>query len=111
MAAIFLSIYGKEGLRELAEHNLAKANYAARTLGAQAGAKLLFDGAPRFNEFVLQTDEAPDSLSQRLMEQKIVGGVDLRKWYPELGNATLWCATEVMPRQRIDDAAKVLLEK
>jgi glycine dehydrogenase subunit 1 len=108
MATIFLCVYGKEGLRELAEHNLAKADYAARTLGTQSGVKLLFTGAPRFNEFVLQTDESPDALGERLMAEKIVGGVDLRKWYPELGNATLWCATEVMPRQRIDDAAKVV---
>jgi glycine dehydrogenase subunit 1 len=108
MAAIFLSVYGKEGMRELAEHNLAKADYAARTLGAQSGAKLLFTEAPRFNEFVLQTEEAPGALGVRLMAEKIVGGVDLGKWYPELGNATLWCATEVVPRDRIDLAAKVL---
>ena len=55
MATIFLTVYGKEGIRELAEHNLAKADYAAKTLSAQPGAKLLFKGAPRFHEFVLQT--------------------------------------------------------
>ena len=59
MATIFLAVYGKEGIRELAEHNLAKADYAAKTLGRQPGAKLRFTGAPRFHEFVLQTDEAP----------------------------------------------------
>ena len=32
MATIFLTVYGKEGIRELAEHNLAKADYAAKTL-------------------------------------------------------------------------------
>ena len=53
MATIFLTVYGKEGIRELAEHNLAKADYAAKTLGPQPGAKLLFKGAPRFHEFVL----------------------------------------------------------
>jgi glycine dehydrogenase subunit 1 len=108
MATIFLSVYGKEGIRELAEHNLAKADYAAKTLGAQAGAKLRFTGAPRFHEFVLQTEEAPSALSARLLENKIVGGVELSRWYPELKNCTLWCATEVMPRETIDKAAKVL---
>ena len=44
MATIFLTVYGKEGIRELAEHNLAKAAYAAKTLSEQPGAKLLFDG-------------------------------------------------------------------
>jgi glycine dehydrogenase subunit 1 len=108
MATIFLTIYGKEGIRELAEHNLAKAAYAADTLAAQAGAKLLFHGAPRFHEFVLQTTESPSQWSQRLLDEKIVGGLDLSRWYPELGNATLWCATELNTRAQIDTAAKVL---
>jgi glycine dehydrogenase subunit 1 len=108
MATIFLCVYGKEGIRELAEHNLAKADYAATALGAQPGAKLLFTGAPRFHEFVLQTEEAPAAWSQRLMEAKIVGGIELSKWYPELGNATLWCATEMITRENIDTAARIL---
>ena len=108
MATIFLSVYGKEGIRELAEHNLAKAAYAAQKLGSQPGAKLLFTGAPRFHEFVLQTEESPAQWSQRLLDQKIVGGIDLSRWYPELSNATLWCATEVVTREQIDTAAGAL---
>jgi glycine dehydrogenase subunit 1 len=101
-------VYGKEGIRELAEHNLAKAAYATKTLSAQHGAKLLFAGSPRFNEFVLQTEEAPAAWSQRLMDKMIVGGIELSRWYPELGNATLWCATELVTREQIDTAAKTL---
>src|SRR5579862_1404806 len=108
MATVFLTVYGKEGIRELAEHNLAKADYAAKALAAAPGAKLLFEGAPRFNEFVLETDEAPAAWSSRLMDEKIVGGVELSRWYPELENATLWCATEMMPRTTIDAAARAL---
>jgi len=108
MATIFLTVYGKEGIRELAEHNLAKADYAAKALSAQPGAKLLFSGAPKFHEFVLQTEEAPATWSKRLLDEKIVGGIELSRWYPELGNATLWCATEVVTREQIDAAAKVL---
>jgi glycine dehydrogenase subunit 1 len=108
MATIFLSVYGKEGIRELAEHNLAKADYTAKTLSAAPGAKRLFTGAPGFNEFVLQTDEAPAAWSKRLLDEKIVGGIELSRWYPELKNATLWCATEIITRKQIDTAAKVL---
>jgi glycine dehydrogenase subunit 1 len=111
MATIFLSVYGKEGIRELAEHNLAKASYAAKTLSAQPGAKLRFTGAPRFNEFVLKTEESPERWSQRLLDAKIVGGVDLSRWYPELHNCTLWCATEIITRAQIDAAAKALVAK
>jgi glycine dehydrogenase subunit 1 len=108
MTTIFLTVYGKEGMRELALQNLAKAKYAADTLGAQG--KLLFAKTPRFHEFVLQTDEAPELLQARLLEKKIIGGLSLAKWYPELGNATLWCATELMTRAQIDGAAAVVAD-
>ena len=110
MATIFLTVYGKEGIRELAEHNLAKAAYAASALSQVPGVKQLFTGAPHFHEFVLQTLEEPELWNQRLMDIKIVGGVELSRWYPELENATLWCATEVVPREVMDKAASVLAE-
>src|SRR5271154_4455729 len=53
MVTIFLTVYGKEGLRELAEHNLAKSRYLSSQL-EKSGAKLLFTGAPRFHEFVIE---------------------------------------------------------
>jgi glycine dehydrogenase subunit 1 len=106
MATVFMTVYGKEGIRELALQNLAKTDYAAKALGAQG--KLLFGGAPRFNEFVLQTDETPEAMQARLLDEKILGGVALKRWYPELGNATLWCATELTTREQIDRAASVL---
>jgi len=108
MATIFMTVYGKQGIRELAVQNLAKTKYAADTLGAQG--KVLFASTPRFHEFVLQTDEDPEQLNARLLEKKIIGGLDLRKWYPELGNATLWCATELTTREQIDIAAGVVVQ-
>jgi glycine dehydrogenase subunit 1 len=108
MTCIYLTIYGREGIRELAEQNLAKAHYAAQILAATPGSKLLFADSPRFNEFVLSTVETPDVLNAQLLKQKIIGGLPLANWYPELPNATLWCATEQNSRQQIDAAAAVL---
>ncbi len=108
MTTIFLTVYGKQGMRDLAVQNLAKAKYAADTLGTQG--KLLFAGTPRFHEFVLQTDEDPEQVNARLLENKIIGGLSLKNWYPELGNATLWCATELTTREQIDAAAAVLAD-
>jgi glycine dehydrogenase subunit 1 len=110
MTTIFLTVYGKEGIRELALQNLAKARYAADTLGSSPDAKLLFGATPRFHEFVVQTEESTESLSARLLDKKIIGGLPLAKWYPELGNATLWCATELTTREQIDAAAAVLAD-
>src|SRR5271170_5048324 len=110
MTTIFITVYGKEGIRELALQNLAKAKYAAETLGSAPESKLLFKNSPRFNEFVLQNEESPESLAERLLERKIVGGLSLAQSYPELGNASLWCATELTTREQIDHAAAVLAE-
>jgi glycine dehydrogenase subunit 1 len=110
MTTIFLTVYGKEGIRELALQNLAKARYAADTLGSLPDAKLLFKDTPRFHEFVLHTDEPVETISARLLEKKIIGGLPLAKWYPELGNASLWCTTELTTREQIDGAADVLAD-
>src|ERR1700743_2660627 len=72
MATIYMTVYGKQGIKDLAVQNLAKAQYAARTLSASG--KLLFDGTPRFHEFVLQTSETPEQLNARLLDSKIIGG-------------------------------------
>ena len=107
MTTIFLTVYGKQGLRELAEQNLAKAHYASTTLASEA--ILLFEGAPRFHEFVLQTEASAEETNAALLEHKIIGGLPLARWYPELGpNASLWCATELTTRTQIDAAAKAL---
>ncbi len=105
MCNIFMTIYGRQGLKELAQHNLAKAHYAAEQF-KKSGAKLVFDGAPFFNEFVIQTSGDPHVINDKLLEQKIVGGFPLKKFYPELGNASLWCCTETTSRTTIDAAAK-----
>ncbi len=108
MATIFLTVYGKEGIRELALHNLAKASYAAQQFSSIGGARLLFAASPRFHEFVLQTSEAPEQLNAQLLKQKVIGGLPLSRWYPELGNASLWCTTELNTREQIDHAASLL---
>ncbi len=108
MATVFLTVYGKDGLREVAVQNLAKAEFARTTLTAQSGAEALFGASPRFNEFVLVTEEPVAVMQARLLEQKILGGVDLSRWYPELGHATLWCATELNTRAQMEAAATTL---
>jgi len=108
MATIYMCIYGREGLRELAQQNLAKADYAAKQFAAQSGAKILFSGSPRFNEFVVQTKDAPTVINERLRTQKIVGGLPLTEEYPELGNAAVWCCTETVTKQNIETAAKAV---
>ena len=111
MVTIFMTVYGKQGMKELAEQNLAKADYLRKTLvgsGAQGGAKTLFDGTPRFHEFVLDAGAPAAQVNEALLGRGIIGGLALAKWYPELGeNAALWCATELTTRAQMDAAAEV----
>ena len=107
MVTIFLTVYGKQGLRELAEHNLEKSDYLKGALSTDA--KVLFEGAPRFHEFVLETPSGAAETNEALLAQKIIGGLPLAKWYPELGpNTSLWCATEMTTRKQMDAAAAAL---
>ena len=108
MVNIFMNVYGKVGLRELARQNLAKTAYAAGQFAKQG--KVLFGGAPRFNEFVVQTSEDAYAINDRLLGHKIVGGFPLKKFYPELGNAALWCCTEMTTRSAIDTAMGLVAE-
>jgi len=101
MATVFMTVYGKEGLRELAEQNLAKAHY----LGGKV--KLKFSG-PYFNEFVASTNgRTPEQINDALLKNKIIGGLPLKKFYPELDNSMLFCATEMSRRDQMDAVAEV----
>ena len=108
MVNIFMNVYGKVGLRELAKQNLAKTAYAAEQFGKHA--KILFPSSPRFNEFVVQTSEDPYSINSRILGHNVVGGLPLKKFYPELGNASLWCCTELTTRTSIDLVAGLVAE-
>jgi len=97
MATVFMSVYGKEGLRELARQNLAKSHYLAD------GLDLRFKGA-FFNEFVLKAER--ETLNGELLKYKIIGGLPLGRFYPELENSVLVCATEMTKRTQMDQFKK-----
>ena len=106
MATIYMTVYGREGIKELAQQNLAKATYAANEFAKKG--KILFSGAPRFNEFVVQTRQDPHEINNRLLEKKTIGGYPLKRFYPELGNAALWCCTELNTKEQIDTAVQAV---
>ncbi len=100
MATVFMELYGKRGLRELATQNLAKAHYLGSKL------KPRFSGS-YFNEFVTDSQGAsPEEVNRRLLEKKIVGGLSLGRFYPELEGSILLCATETTKRVDMDRVAK-----
>ena len=100
MATVFMTVYGKQGLRELAEQNLAKAHYLAGKL------PLKFSG-PFFNEFVVKAGaRGAARINRSLLEKKVIGGLPLGRFYPELEDCVLLCATEMSRREQMDLVAE-----
>lgn len=100
MATVFMSVYGKQGLRDLAEQNLAKAHYLAGQLD------LRFD-ASFFNEFVVRTNgRGPQEINSALLKDGVIGGLDLGRFYPELDDCMLLCATEMNKRVDMDKVVR-----
>jgi glycine dehydrogenase subunit 1 len=100
MATVFMTVYGKQGLRELAEQNLAKSHYLAGRV------KPKFSG-PFFNEFVIDLPNH-EAVNKALLKKKIIGGLPLKKFYPELADGVLLCATEMTRRSDMDHLAEAL---
>jgi glycine dehydrogenase subunit 1 len=107
MATIFLSCFGKEGLRELAIMNLSKKEYAKKVVSQIPDCKLTFS-SPTFNEFVLRIGEEPEKVLEKIKEKKILGGLPLAKYYSELNHDILITVTEMNTKEEIDRWAETL---
>jgi glycine dehydrogenase subunit 1 len=100
-ATVHLTLLGKEGLREMAEQNLAKAQFALKELEKIPGVKRTF-AAPFFNEFVVELPRSVRMVNAELLKEKIIGPFVLGAAYPELTKHALVCVTETTSRAEIE---------
>src|ERR1700683_2477314 len=107
VATIHLSLLGKEGLREQALQNLAKARFAQAQLEKIPGVRRVFRG-PSFNEFVLEFPRSVKMVNQDLLREKIIGPFALGTHYPELTKRALVCVTETTPRAEMERLAAAI---
>ena len=101
MATIYLSLMGRRGLRELAEHNLAKAEYAKARIAATSGVELAFE-APTFNEFAVRVADSGEDALARALDAGCVGGLDLTDRIEGQDRTVLVCTTELASAEAID---------
>jgi glycine dehydrogenase subunit 1 len=101
---MYMASLGKYGLRELAKLNYDKAEYLKRRL-KESGLKIRFD-SPTFNEFVVEFPGDFGGTYRRLLDQKIVAGLALAPYYPELANHYLMGVTETKTKEDIDTLVK-----
>ncbi len=108
-ATIHMSLLGATGLERVAATCQQRTRELIDALTRIKGVKLAFDG-PRFHEAVLRLDRNVGEVLAALARRGIIGGYDLSRQYPELGNALLVCATETRTGEDIAAYAKALHE-
>lgn len=108
-ATIYMSLLGKEGLKEVAEQSATKAYYAYNQLIATGKFRPVFN-QPFFREFVLETDIDVDVLNKQLIDKGFLGGYNLAKDYPSNQNRVLFCVTEKRTKDEIDCLVKAMEE-
>lgn len=106
-AAVYLTLLGRQGVRDVAYQCVQKAHYAQRRIASLRSFSAAWE-RPFFHEFVVRTTADPEELTQRLLEHQIIGGLPLGRFYPELDDCILFCVTEARTKEEIDRLATVL---
>jgi glycine dehydrogenase subunit 1 len=104
-AGVYLAALGKN-LQKLASLNIQKAQYLKKQLLQLSGWKEIFS-APVYNEFVVSCPDAR-LVNEKLKKENIGGAYELQQDYPELKNALLFCATEMLTKEDIDKVIAIL---
>jgi glycine dehydrogenase subunit 1 len=107
--AVYLSLLGKKGLRQVAKLCYQKAHYAAQELGKIKGYHIAHK-EPFFHEFTLVCPKPASEINAYLLEHGILGGYDLGQDYPALKNHMLVAVTEMNSKEDIDTLVQVLSE-
>lgn len=110
-AGVYLSLMGPKGMQEIGKSIMQKSQYAARRLCELRGVSLSFPDAVFFKEFVIdfnKTVKSVKTVNAALLREEIFGGVDLSEQFPEMGQAALFCVTEIHTKEEIDRLAESL---
>ena len=112
-SAVYMSLLGPVGFRELGETIMSRAEYAMQMLSKVSGVKVPVFNAAHFKEFTVNFDAtglSAKEVSKKLLQSGIQGGKDISYEFPELGQTTLYCVTEVHSKEEIDRLAGTLEE-
>ena len=103
-AGMYMATLGGTGFRRLARLNYDKSGYLKDAL-RKAGAVITFS-APTFNEFVIRLADGSEDVYRKLLSRRIIAGLPLAPYYPELQNHYLLCVTETHSREDLDELVK-----
>jgi glycine dehydrogenase subunit 1 len=105
-AAVYLCWLGPEGLKQVGEICLSKAVYAAKAL--QSHCLSLEFPAPFFKEMVVRLPFDASGAARRLAGKRILAGIPLGRFYPDLADCLLVSFTEKRTKTEIDLLAESL---
>jgi len=106
---VFLSGWGSCGFKKLAEINVSKARYAFNKIKSLEGFKSKFgEDKAFFNEFVIETQKDVKKINEVLLENNILGPLDLSETRETFKNCLLFCVTEQRTKIEIDKLAEIL---
>ncbi|KXB08336.1 hypothetical protein AKJ55_01160 [candidate division MSBL1 archaeon SCGC-AAA382M17] len=104
-ATIYMSSLGPKGLREVSEKCTKNAHYLMESMEDIEGVSAPRFDAPHFNEFVVSfegSDKSVEEINSKLLERGIHGGKPISSEFPDLGESSLWCSTELHSREDMD---------
>lgn len=104
-AAIYLSVLGKQGFREVAYQCLQKTAYFRNKLVEKTSFRPKFT-APSFREFVVTGDVEWDEINEKLLEKGFLGGLTLKR--VGLDKEVLFAVTEARTKAEIDRFVELL---
>ncbi len=106
-AAIYLALLGKQGFAALAEVCTRRAHYLADAIDALRSYTRKYPG-PFFNEFVITCPIPAARVCESMLENGIMPGIDLSRYYPDRENELMISVTEKHTREHLDHFVSVL---
>lgn len=104
-AGVYLSLMGPKGMEELGQTIMQKSQYAIKELNNIKNVTGSLFTSVSFKEFVVDFDKTGKTVKEinnKLLNKGIFGGLDLSKKFPTLGQAALYCVTEIHSKRDID---------
>lgn len=99
-AVIYLSLIGRTGLKEIAELNYDKAEFAKSALEKVRGVTVK-RGSPTFNEFTIALPANADDVVHKMIDKGFAAGFPLGRFYKGMDNYLLLAVTEKRTREEI----------